>query len=251
MNSVASYVINFLGGPDAVLALLPPHLVERAKETCMFSLVTGNLLATVLSYVDRKDVYSVMQVCRSWSMIPYTHRRVFWSRMVGRLVPFDTFFAIPQQLPTRWDETLRQQVEWIFRPGWCKEHNGFYKRRTHDGFVLQYSKISSSYKVYSEKANTWFVRDDNKMLWRTAPNQSFAWDEACQGDDTGNVWLIDSSDGCVFVGTYLYDDKKKMIMAHGDGKWTFLDGTVLEGNGVAWKGQKRQPYKRIKTGEPF
>ncbi len=42
----------------------------------------------------------------------------------------------------------------------------------------------------------------------------------------------------------------KEAVEHGDGKWTFADGSILEGEGVAYKGEPRYieaPLKKQKV----
>jgi hypothetical protein len=56
-----------------------------------------------------------------------------------------------------------------------------------------------------------------------------------------------NSKGTYYVGQAKSHDKSNLrnFLPHGNGKWTFPDGTILEGDGVAYKGQPRHIIQKI------
>ncbi len=82
-----------------------------------------NVLAMILSYVELNDIFSCMNTCRQWYQA--SKKKHFWKRHIDKqarnvTIPFkrevfhkfDTF-SHPDQC-----ETLREQVEWLFKIGW-------------------------------------------------------------------------------------------------------------------------------------
>ena len=58
------------------------------------------------------------------------------------------------------------------------------------------------------------------------------------------ITVVSRSVGATFIGSGSVDSTSHVV-PHGDGKWTFPDGNILEGVGVAWMGEPRRPLKRI------
>ena len=251
-------VARYKGGARALLeAYVPAEEVVAAKAVPSFYSITGLLLATVLSYVERRDVKRVVQVCRAWSVVPHgRYASVFWKRMVEtkmrqmwNCVPFDTFARMPQQIPTRWDETVRQQVEWIYLGDkWCRDATVAFQRRTHDLCVLTFY-VGMGLKWYHGKYFQPFHIDRAKLSVTVDYLDGkglMAFDEAQYDCETGNLWRVYSF-GTQFIGRYYYDRKTQKIVPHGKGRWIFRTGRVYEGDDVAEYGKIKRPIKTIKT----
>jgi len=128
-----------------------------------------NLLPLILRYVDRRDIYNVMQVCHQWYSI--TQMREFWTRFINEakavmliqvkptadaamvryhIRTFDTFAFSRESLGELLRESLRDQVEWIFHvsPEWVvATPGGMMKRRLRDGKWCRCSNLGGIFGV--------------------------------------------------------------------------------------------------------
>ncbi|MBX9637208.1 MAG: F-box protein [Nitrosomonas sp.] len=172
-----------VGGEENALCCFPTHIVRDLKEGKTFKDLPLDVLAHLLSFVERKDIYTVIKVCRLW--YEAFKKPQFWKRHIDKALEkviidyemednkqyqaairlFNTFYS-----PVT--ETLREQVEWIFKPfrgpsKWvCLFENhlldGFIimERRTHQFNCLGNWFYKSSLKL---RQVNWYVCDDNSF----------------------------------------------------------------------------------------
>jgi hypothetical protein len=217
-------------------------------EEC-FSKITGDFLVFVLSYTYLSDTNAIMRTCRAWYNT--TQKQAFWKRRIDQKAPplFNVFHSL---LP----ETVRHQVEWLFREDWMIVYCGSYCRKSFDGtWLRQYGKKGKLWRVTSYRSSSHVFRFVGKFIQFT-----FVTDD--ETDCKYSKILLDFNvfesnicngtfwcrNGDLYVGeSHLFGAK---YIPHGDGKWIFSDGTILEGEGIAWKGNPRYiepPTKRIKS----
>ena len=268
-------------GTSAAVACLPASDVEALFALDVNNLFPLDLLAHVLGYTALSDTKWVAQVCRSW--FAATRKPQFWSRRIAEKLkaiaatrPQDT---LERSLIMRFNtfcfptETLRAQVEWLFRREWfnvinISQHIGTlisFERYVSDqwshcvcnsflrsGQLYCYSTCeygerrrvlaaseTIQYDQLSLKSTIWkhgervqeivFVTRGPRPSTFIGQGQAIRIGEL-EGSGIG-IWIDDN--GAPIVG------RTMATVPHGDGKWTFADGTVLEGKGVAWKGKPR------------
>ena len=243
------YQIDRFGGIDNILSLVPSSdYVTYVNSYCHLNVKqfqSGDILPCVLSYVTLKDVNCVMNTCHAW--LKATRSKTFWVRLIREakeklkhiehIALFDTF-CFP-------GETLREQVEWIWKENWIrskvigkqKEHNIVRKTHEYDkqvSIAIKDGKIVRMAKFLKPRSEFWYF------------NQSAQWSDRrsnVSGKAIDRNVIYHTEDGAIFVGKATKDDNDN-VLPHGDGKWTFSDGSILEGKGVAWMGEPRQPLKR-------
>lgn len=256
--------------PAAFLAAQDPQVINRLSNGPNFFSLPKDVLAHVLSYIGRKDVLSCMRVCKAF--LEASQKPQFWARLVREKLEeviggwddsydaddrkcmrlFNTFMS-PKP------ESLRDQVEWIYRRGWIQltfdktnPSINCIARRSSDWNILTYIIEKTLQNIdwvrwfvcskkdwnRSETGQICFVRFKNEKEIHNADVAGF-------GLPGTGCFTNDNDD--VFVGECAVFDKE--YVPHGSGKWKFADGTVLEGEGVAWKGEPREPVKRRKLGE--
>lgn len=114
-------------GANRAVEHLPCNEIVDLSEFDVVKAVPVDLLPFILGYTALSDTLSVMLVCRAWYAATQKHH--FWSRRIQRkkeetisrlasgeehfgdfILRFNTFFHP--------EESLRQQVEWLFRDDW-------------------------------------------------------------------------------------------------------------------------------------
>ncbi len=250
MDKVGAQIDRF-GGLEALLALLPAAYVASVVNYCHLDdhRFHTDLLAKVLGYTTLPDTLPVMRTCKRWYVS--TQSRTFWRKRISDKIwkdyrsikcieLFDPFCIVK--------ETLREQLEWLFRRGWIfsvTDRNNDYciVRKIDDDHQVSMDKLDMKYPRISKMSplidEYWFPQNNEGVKWsnriRLIVNGIFV--------TRNTIWI--ASDGAKFEGGATLD-AEKYIVPHGDGKWTFPDGTILEGVGVAWMGEPRKAIKRAK-----
>lgn len=232
---------DYLGSWDALADRLLPGIEREMEAYEPFCTTHVDLLAYLLSFVTLADVMSVLLTCKTWYRVVYEKREIFWKRLVNVHGNLDTFRPVPvipgDPLVV---ETLQQQVEWLYRRNWK------HVRGADGTYVLRYNgsgrwlQISLGYVVLAAKCDWPFKEDSLRVelisngVLETTPKQN-----------TGRI-SIRSSNNTTFTGQALRVKSTQKFRPHGNGRWTFANGRVLEGRGVAWKGQPRWPNKKAR-----
>jgi len=249
-------ILLHLGGADIVVKHLPNELLEKALKVPSFNMFAPTELAMILSYTDLKDTKSIMLTCKKW--YEATQRVHFWKQRIevakrkigGKLFQlFDTFKSPVQ-------ETLRDQVEWLFRRrSWILVRSRSIVRRSRDHCIDQYFEGSnvSSHCWFEPDSQTSFSTKKGKYVRVNIREKGLIKIEKEKYDDKKAVVKKILDDDSIYEGeAEEMDSKKKVWTPHGDGKWIFPDGTILEGKGIAWKGEPRQPVqKKIKLDSSY
>lgn len=252
-----SSTLNELGA-KAVLSYIPTNIIEHARKRPTFASFGVTELAHVLSFTYIADTLSVMLVCKQWYAA--TQRQHFWLKRIERakraflsshnftqdptaaVMAFDTFSS-----PVA--ETLRCQIEWLFATNWLMS---FIIRKTGQETVRRITHLSTCVcQFYIDKTTlvrSWMksigfhhaglyisetLRNGSVVSRMERPTASSMTGTLCGQTEHGhyNGEGIEIGDG---------------FHPHGTGKWTFDDGEVLEGPGVAFEGEPRMPYKKLK-----
>lgn len=268
-------VVIRMGGPNAVLSMLPNQdaIQEIANGTTINDLPLA-LLAKVLSHVERRSIFAMMQVCKVWLKAIHEQHH-FWKRHIENALEyvisvnkvtykqhqaairmFNTFYSpVP--------ETLRQQVEWVFKvhlvaQKWINLHeqicfndsnmNEFFviERTTWNNqnlanwialHALQCTRVTSYVGKNFDDREGRYV---NQVLVCMTLNSSYCeFLDVPKYREVGSGTFISKKSNATFVGCVSHFPNSGGYQAHGDGKWTFDDGTVLEGKGVAHNGEPR------------
>ncbi len=260
MNRVLENVIHLVGSVDLLLEMLPPDLVARAHKVPSFESIKGNELANVLSYVHMSDVQSVLRVCKDWYNV--RKNKVFWNRKIlAALIKYSirnptldrqTLLHYDSFLSPKEGEILRDQVEWLFRQTLFSASVHDAKmvtlvifRTTHRGeIILQFLNCGGELRSVKWKEN----EDYGKLVHIAYSNRKnvrkLLQDDHNSKNGTG-LWI---KDGNTFEGELL-DTGNRTWYPHGSGKWTLSDGTIIEGECVAYKGEVRylRPLKKNRT----
>lgn len=209
-----------------------------------------DLTVHILSYIQLKDIRNVIRVCKLFYQCMFKPH--FWTKHIERTfgtiaggfkyVQYFSTFKSPVK------ETLREQVEFNFRNGWlvliCGHPYTFIIRKTYLGHSLRHTLnenmelqncvicvLDDKYKF--AKGSTNIAECVNNSKW-------FFWNIQKWGEPGLGKLKYEK------YGLYEGEIAPKIVgndyEAHGSGKWTFHDGTILEGEGVAWYGEPRKPF---------
>ena len=265
------------GKTSAVLPFLPAAEIGYLRDLDMNSILPVDLLAFCLGYTCLADTRHVLQVCKSWYAA--TRKRHFWKRRIdaklkqvaAALAPNDKQKA---DMVLRFDtfscpgETLQNQVEFTFRgSSWFRIYEWkcyvaierYVTNKWDDCACNNYlptgELFSTSREHYAE--STRVTCDEvivfpgmslKRNTWRKSEPSDILFTRRDGGMYQGNGAYVPASQLCIDgVGVWKDGDgreypwKDDCLVPHGDGKWTFADGTVLEGRGVAWRGEPRWP----------
>ncbi|MBX9637222.1 MAG: F-box protein [Nitrosomonas sp.] len=227
----------------------------------------NDLLATVLSFLEKKSIFVMMQVCKQWFFVINTEKR-FWKRYIENalkngfsrhnlsanqieaLKTFDPFLSCV-------DESLRSKVEWMFKPGYLRV--GTFKDGTiftiyritfnKTAFVYTFSVTSkptllhiSHFEVDETrqvlKNGFMFVKrmadikaSTKCTLLLKVPNGSAVYKKSF-----GQLYIPEYG---LYEGDVIFNTENKVCLAHGNGRWVFHDGSVLEGKGIAYEDEPR------------
>ncbi len=247
------------GGFDVICKLLPPDYVVQVLNFCHLKMkgMHIDILAYLLGYTDLWDTWSILLTCKQWYKA--TRKQTFWKRRIQIEIrnrysnikyinKFDTF-CIPI-------ETLEDQVKWLFGRdrGYMYSENtsGDYSIVRTAGNNLMYIVFEKSGNIY-QKVHQLFKKYDT--FWTvSSPESKVKWSNRIF-DETGeevrerNV-IYRTELGDMYEGKAHCIPETRQVIPHGDGKWIFSDGTILEGIGVAWMGEPRKPIKRYKKDVP-
>jgi len=258
---ILNVLIPSLGGVDAFIDSVDPATLAYAKKRPTFATLPNDVVGSILSHTDLRDVRSVRKVCRQWA--GETRKSLFWmkkieavkllmiewkSNSVAAIMAFNTFNS-PFQ------ETLRDQVEWLFH--W----NSWVDISPNKKCIIVTRRTSHS-TAYEEWYDTITNKCKEVKWFETQLGHPFDYygKYVCKSDCISIRYLETLKYDCPTVkrlvqhfkngdtydgtGIYITKDAKDHYFAHGDGKWTFADGSELEGEMVACRGEPR--FKRIK-----
>jgi len=240
---------------EALIAMLPPDLVASITTGPSITSLPIDILAQVLSYICKSDIRNVRLTC-----VAFAHamrKQHFWYPFIQQalnycikqrnitnqsearnILAFNTF-----ESPVA--ETLRAQVEWVFKPlKWtkfsCQKNKQYVERCTHlstnleNAFVLGTNTLQNV--IWYESAR--FNDDDGRFISIGKGDNPFLRIEMQKGIHDKAVGSKKVTElNAVFDGNLVWKGEK--WLPHGNGKWTFSDGSVLEGNDVASMGEPR------------
>jgi hypothetical protein len=146
-------------------------------------------------------------------------------------------------------------VKWLF----SEDHGYIYSEETHGDYSiirsagdnLMYIVFDASGNIY-QKVHQLFKKCDT--FWTVSPESKVRWsnrifDESGEKVRERNV-IYRTELGDMYEGKAHCIPETRYVIPHGNGKWTFSNGTILEGIGVAWMGEPRKPIKRYKKDVP-
>lgn len=239
---------------QALIDMLPRDMVSGILNGPFLNDLPIDLLAKALSYISLSDIRNVRSTCIAFAQA--MRKQHFWHPLIQHalkycieqreitnqveirnILAFNTF-----ESPVV--ETLREQVEWIFKPmRWTYffiKTGQFVGRRTHSNTNLEnkfrygFNKLNSvtwyeSARFYDDDGRYISIgKGDNPII--RIEMQKGIYDKA-----VGSKKIVELD--AVFDGNLIY--RNGTWFPHGNGKWTFADGSVLEGNDVASMGEPR------------
>lgn len=157
--------------------------------------------------------------------------------------------------------TFRERYEWIFKDDWLRIYNyhgsddfGIFCK-SHTNYIIEYQYNNNGDQVIS--TNIYQTSDDNS--WDTRGRNEFIRFSDTMKIEVHKLRFCYSPGGeiqTILPGDpYIYYDERtygtytgqacyaglNLVIPHGDGRWVLKDGRVIEGEGVAWKGEPRIP----------
>jgi len=240
---------------EALLSMFPKDLVSAIMSGPSITTLPLDLLAKVLSFIQLSDICNVRLTCVAFAEA--MRKQHFWNPFIlnalklciekrkitnpveiRNILAFNTF-----ESPV--SETLRQQVEWVFKPMvWTKfcTKNGlqYVDRRTHLN-----TNIHNAFKVGTTTLDciVWyesarFNDDDGRYIQiPKAMGTSFQYLELQKGiKDKGIAVLKVALHEAEYCGHVIFE--KGQWLPHGKGLWHFKD-SHLEGEAVAHMGEPR------------
>ncbi len=269
-DGASAFLYALEAGPhDAVI-----KQIEAARKRPCFASMSHDVIRHILSFTTLSDTRTIMRVCKKW--YEQTRLPLFWAKhilcakqkAIAAFVPnhsitreadiaaiyaFDTFASpVP--------ETLRDQVEWVFRMRWLHlEHSA----EDRDAVVVRKTARKTCYEEWRNPLDnklhecTWFESSsfsyEGKMVTVSPNDVKFRRIEVDHAQSLIATRIIfRMPDDSIFDGQGLNisETGDTKYRPHGNGKWIFADGTVLEGECVAYKGEPRfiePPSKRNKV----
>ena len=255
----------------SVRAMLGSAFFERLRNGKRFSDLPVDLLSIIFSFLRRKDIFAFIQVNRACLQVlqkQHAWRRHVHQRLVEELpdtmekhrslLPlFDAFGGLEP-------EPLEDQVGWIFNKPKSKYVILMHERQVgkHACFVIKRTKAKSMYVVnisIADKCVVYIDQQDTSLPFIIKRSEVYAL------KDSAIRYLKMENNLIVFAKSYVSEVKatwegscksdSSTVIPDGDGKWTFDDGIVLEGKGVAKDAQpvfklseeEWREFKRIKT----
>ena len=221
--------------------------IERMEETHI-STFNVTLLAHVLSFVERSDVNAVSRVCKKWNAAFKLPN--FWKQHIlakFKLLPkhalaekFDNFFFSNQ-------ETLQQQLEWLFVNGWhltsvdpLDATDLQITRKSNSRWAVSW--IYPSTYIRHEFTGTLTLSGDAKVVIlnpqdsryeRIEYNTTYFAAARKYGRDTVQM-TCKKMDGSKWEGQ---GTNTLTVHPHGMGTWTFPNGDIFRGVDVAFAGE--------------
>ena len=238
---VLHQVVQKLGGAKALLNLLPSSLVETALTGHHIIRFPLDLVAHVLSYIRIADVRNVLLTCKLFAKA--IERKHFWHRMISQaldrhieqlnirdeqllkfLKSIDMFECIEQQPALHRKDLLI----WLFRHtyghvnDWIEVHK---TNRFDLVFQRRNSKHDWSHVVMQCKDGfkqilvRWYENNFGRCMFYSEKHKATFTGELAKNPNGGGLMYTFN------IGP--------------SGKWIFQDGTVLEGEGVAYNNEPR------------
>ena len=245
----------YFGGQEQLIQQLPQSVVDYIKHGKTFYSLPMDLVASILSYISLRDVRNVRSTCILFAQA--MRKQHFWHRLIAQkleqIITLDVKAKMYANAIRKFNtfecpvpETLRDQVEWIFRKKW---------------YHIFCNESASSPNCIHFDRTTWKDTNLSNKISLNLSTLSICWYESSDFNDLdgerhqiGNhpdefEYLIISDKkilakdrvkkyNAVYEGQYTLDNEN-IFQRHGDGKWTFDDGSVLEGKGVAHMGEPR------------
>lgn len=191
-----------------------------------------DVIALCLSYIDIHDIRNCWNTCKTFANV-IKEKKHFWRAItkrqlltiIGRYSPiidvFDPFSSIIE-------EDLEKQFEWFYYPNWLNiyfEENVpcIIQRHSRNGWILECSIIGKCFSSYESPLGTFdedygmkYIRyyDDCTLI-------SFFRDSVIKMIFKSTFYNAVWEGEGINVDGYYY--------AHGEGTWTFDDGTVVNG----------------------
>jgi hypothetical protein len=232
----------------------PATIADIIKSKPTISILPTNIIASILNYTDLKDTLNVIMVCQKWHQA--SRLKHFWRERI--LEGFGEYATTDQEyelLKTHFDvflvkeQPFREKLEWLFMKDPVDIYRGDAVKSDYD-FLFHVTPRSEPY-VLSISINT-MTKSYVHRYFLSTRDSSGKWvaaglDVNYYNNDTkelklskkiqpGGEYYIEwvSKQGHLFKGSAMIFNKH--IIPHGAGKWTFLDGTTLTGNNVAFDG---------------
>lgn len=245
-----------------LIAKADQEVVAAMIEDMPFSRVPNDILCKILSFTPRADTLKVMCVCKKWYQ--QTRKPLFWMprieavkettvrarggsrqeewfKVIPAFLTFDTFAS-----PVK--ETLQDQLQWLWKPelvrfGCTGETARLYRRTVRDTVYEEQRCLSDN----TVTGRVWFKSTttdyDKEMVAVFGEMYALRRLEVETHRAAIARHIARHTRYGVFEGQGLLLQAKgssqKMYLPHGNGKWTFKDGSILEGEMVACKGEPR------------
>ena len=230
-----------LGGADKLMSLLPTNLIATFIKGVSITSFPQDLLAHVLSYIHISDICNVRLTCVVFAQA--MRKQHFWHKFIKDTLEkfilhykcttlhakfireFNTFGALVE-------ETLRDQVEWIFK----------WKRSEQWPYPLLVFEVSSNNECATIRRGA--QGKGSLIIFKCKDGYQHVMSTFI-GDGTRRCVFKSGKYNGVFTGgceAPLYGGY--VFTAHGSGKWVFDDGSVLEGSGVAFENEPRYILNR-------
>ncbi len=229
-----------------------PELLAYARKRPTLSTLSDYVIGLILSHTRLEYTLPIMCTCKQW--YNESRKSTFWkARIVKKLMSIRTDFGIAVysgfntfQSPVK--ETLREQVEWVFRDkSWVLFE---YSVPEDDYIISRKTHLNTCYEEWLEKTRHTFITRKWMILQAgKSVSYNFATEMVVQHLN-GDYFKINSFNSPIakeLIRFYPNGDKFEgsgllignIYEAHGNGKWTFADGTILEGEMIACRGKPR------------
>lgn len=267
------WLLNQIGTPTYLLSFVPDDIKISAEKRTNLAHITGDVLAHLLSFTNRQDFKNIIRVCRAWYNA--TRQKHYWSSNIARRrkhliamnekkYPGDSlvkarFKAFDPFMSPLEDESLRDKLWWTFLKNYSAQIT--YNVRKHgENSITRHNKFDESQTKHIFESGTskitsiaWFRNGDTKVKYYGDTKLKLYTRIGVNEYSSIIKWIDD--DGTIYEGQGLIQNKvsHEHYCPHGNGTWKFPDGSVIEGKGVAWKGEPRLPIgretKRIKIAD--
>jgi hypothetical protein len=206
--------------------------LERCETYNMESL-GKDLLLKVLGNIDYKDIKEVLHVCKYWNALFGTPE--FWQPFVERKLKEFPLCVQSASMYFKTATSLKQGFDWIFVKGYQIR----WDKKLKDTLLLS---AKSSIRLCAERDCVhriqYFIMDNisKKIITKKS---CLKWYEFQAKPFEVLSMLYVTEDGIQFFGKSndnndikSYDD----FLPHGQGTWTFTDGSTFSGDNVAFEG---------------
>ena len=231
----------------------PATIVDIINSKPTISILPTNIIASILNYTNLKDTRNVIMVCQKWYQA--SRLKHFWRERIlegfGKYAKTDQEYEL---LKTHFDvflvkeQPFREKLEWLFLRNSVDIYRGdavkgdydflFHVTPRNEPYVLSISinTMTKSYKhrYFLSTRNSkghWVADGLDVIYYNDAMELKFM--KQIQLDAERYIEWI-SKQGHLFKGSGV--NFNKILKPHGAGKWTFLDGSTLTGDNVAFDG---------------